>query len=205
MQEHEKDKVVAALGGKNGIIDSTLPSLLFLLYFNISHSLSAAAISAVLCALVLAVFRLIRKDTLKHALIGLVGVIFCGFFAWKTGSAKNYFAPSLWKNSGFAFFYLVANLIKWPIIGVILGPVLGENLEWRKDPARLRVYTRAGWVWVALFVIRLIVQLPLYHLGYLNALGIANIFLGLPLYLLTLWATWALISSVPTTKPTQTN
>ncbi len=205
MQEHEKGKVIAALGGKNGIIDVALPSVIFLLYFNISHSLSAASISAIVTALVLAIIRLIRKDTLKHVLIGLVGVIFSAFFAWKTGSAKNYFAPSLWKNTGFALFYVAGNLMKWPIIGVILGPILGENFEWRKDPARLRIYILAGWVWIALFVIRLAVQLPLFHLGYLNALGIANIFLGLPLYFLTLWATWALISSVPTTKPAQTN
>jgi hypothetical protein len=34
----------------------------------------------------------------------------------------------------------------------------------------------------------------------LNALGIANIFLGFPLYLVTLWGTWMVIRSVPVTK-----
>jgi hypothetical protein len=34
----------------------------------------------------------------------------------------------------------------------------------------------------------------------LNALGVANIFLGFPLYLATLWGTWMVIKSVPITK-----
>ena len=34
----------------------------------------------------------------------------------------------------------------------------------------------------------------------LNALGVANIFLGFPLYLATLWGTWMVIRSVPITK-----
>ena len=35
----DKDKVVSALGGKRGLIDSGLPALLFLLVFNISSIL----------------------------------------------------------------------------------------------------------------------------------------------------------------------
>ena len=42
----------------------------------------------------------------------------------------------------------VSNLIKWPILGLTLGPILGENLMWRKDPDRLNAYIKAGWLWV---------------------------------------------------------
>ena len=30
----------------------------------------------------------------------------------------------------------------------MLGPILGENLMWRKDPARLKAYINAGWLYV---------------------------------------------------------
>ena len=146
------------------------------------------------------IWRLIKRDSLMHSISGFIGVAFCGWLAWRTGQAKDYFAPSLWKNSAFLLVYLLSILIKWPLIGVVLGPILGENLNWRKNPARLAAYTKATWIWFALFAIRLLVQYPLFKADQLNALGIANIFLGFPLYLATLWGTWMVIKSVPIAK-----
>ena len=200
MQEGEKAKVVTALGGKKGIIDSTIPSLIFLLTYNITHNLKACLYISIATAALLMIWRLIKRDTLTHSISGFIGIAFCGWFAWKTGEAKDYYAPSLWKNSAFALVYLISILIKWPLIGVLLGPILGENLNWRKNPARMAAYKKATWIWFALFAIRLVVQYPLFKANQLNALGIANIFLGFPLYLATLWGTWIVIRSVPTAK-----
>jgi hypothetical protein len=200
MQEEDKAKVVTALGGKKGIIDSTIPSLVFLLAYNITHNLRVCLYISIATAALLLIWRLIKRDTLVHAITGFIGIAFCGWFAWKTGEAKDYYAPSLWKNSGFASLYLISNLVKWPIIGVMLGPILGENMNWRKDPKRLAAYQKATWMWFALFAIRLGIQYPLYKTNQLNALGVANIFLGFPLYLATLWGTWLVIKSVPITK-----
>ena len=200
MQEEDKAKVVTALGGKKGIIDSTIPSLIFLLTYNVTHNLRICLYLSIATAALLLIWRLIKRDTLVHAITGFIGIAFCGWFAWKTGEAKDYYAPSLWKNSGFASLYLISNLVKWPIIGVMLGPILGENMNWRKDPKRLAAYQKATWIWFALFAIRLGIQYPLYKTNQLNALGVANIFLGFPLYLATLWGTWLVIKSVPITK-----
>ena len=200
MEEEDKAKVVTALGGKKGIIDSTIPSLVFLLTYNITHNLRACLYVSIATAVLLLIWRLIKRDTFMHAISGFIGVAFCGWFAWKTGSAKDYYAPSLWKNSAFMLVYLISILVKYPLIGVLLGPILGENLNWRKDPKRLAAYTKATWIWFALFAIRLIIQYPLFKANALNALGIANIFLGFPLYLATLWGTWLVIRKVPIAK-----
>ena len=200
MQEEDKAKVVNALGGKKGIIDSTIPSLVFLLTYNVTHNLRACLYVSIATAALLMIWRLIKRDTLTHSISGFVGIAFCGWFAWKTGAAKDYYAPSLWKNSGFALVYLISNLVKWPLIGVLLGPILGENLNRRKNPERLAAYKKATWIWFALFSIRLAIQYPLFKANQLNALGIANIFLGFPLYLATLWGTWMVIKSVPIAK-----
>jgi hypothetical protein len=42
---------------------------------------------------------------------------------------------------------------------------------------------------------------PLYQANQLNALGIASIALGYPLFLLTIWWTWLIIKTVPSVKP----
>ena len=93
------------------------------------------------------------------------------------------------------------NLIGWPILGIVIGPIIGENLEWRKVPERKRVYTLAGWIWVGMFLLRLAIMYPLYQANQLNALGIASIALGYPLFLLTIWWTWLIIKTVPSVKP----
>ena len=109
----------------------------------------------------------------------------------------------MWINAGYGSLYAITNLIKWPILGVLLGPILGENLLWRKDPKRLRAYINAGWLWVALFISRLIVQYPLYESGNINALGTARLLMGYPLFILTAWGTWLILKKVPTTPGAQ--
>ena len=73
-------------------------------------------------------------------------------------------------------------LIRWPLFGVLYGVITQTGTAWRKDPAMLKGFSRATLVFVGLFAIRLIVQVPLYLTGSLNALGIAKVGLGLPFY-----------------------
>ena len=200
MEASDKEKVLSAFGGKKGILDSTVPSVIFLLSYNITKNLELCMVISVVFATALLLLRLIRRDKLIHSVSGFIAVAFCGLLAWKTGKPSDYYQPSLWKNSAFLLVYLISIIVKWPVIGVMLGAILGENLAWRKDPRRLRAYTNATWIWFALFAIRLAIQYPLYKADNFNALGIANIFLGFPLYALTLWATWRVISSVPLAK-----
>jgi hypothetical protein len=200
VEAEDKAKVVNALGGKSGIFDSTVPSIFFLIAYNISHDLKLCLYYSIGLAAILMVVRLIRRTTLVHSVGGFIGAVFCAYFAWKTGSAKSYYAPSLWKNSAFAAVYGISVLARFPLIGMILGPILGENLEWRNSKERYRAYRNATWVWFALFIIRLAIQIPLYKANLLNALGVANVFLGVPLYLFVLWATWLIIKRVPIAK-----
>ncbi len=197
----DKDKVVSALGGKRGLIDSGLPALLFLIVFNISsQNLNTSLWAALSLSIILTAIRLIKRQTLQHAFSGLVGVAICALFSRRSGNAADFYLPGLYINGGYAFLYAFTNLIKWPILGIMLGPILGENFLWRKDPARLKAYIQAGWLWVGMFAIRLIVQYPLYKSGNVNALGTARLAMGYPLFIATAWATWLVLRKTPTTK-----
>ena len=193
----DREKILSAFGGKRGILDSTIPSFLFLMSFNFTKNLEVCMYISVAAAACLFFWRLFSRESVIQALSGFIGVAFCGWLAWRTGDAKDYYQPSLWKNSILIAVYLVSILVKWPVIGLLLGPILGEDLAWRKDKNRLSAYIKATWIWFALFAVRLAIQYPLYKAGQFNALGIANLFLGFPLYALTLWGTWMVIKSVP--------
>ena len=197
----DKDKVLNALGGKRGLIDSGLPSLVFLIVFNISgKDVNAALYAAVALSILLTLLRLLKRETIQHAFSGLIGVGICALISKRTGNAADFYLPGLWINAGYGLLYAITNLIKWPILGVMLGPILGENLLWRKDLARLNAYIKAGWLWVAMFAARLIVQYPLYKSGNINLLGTARLLMGYPLFILTAWGTWQILRKTPTTK-----
>lgn len=201
--ESDKHKVINALGGKRGILDSGLPSLVFLIAFNVTHELKDATIAALITSALLTVIRLAKRDTLQHVLSGFVGVAFCALLARKTGNAVDFYLPGLIINVVYGSAYAVFNLLGLPLLGLILGPVLGENLAWRKVPARKRVYTLAGWLWVGLFLSRLIVQYPLYKTGNINALGTARLIMGYPFFLLAAWGSWMIIRTVPSVPAEQ--
>ena len=197
----DKDKVLSALGGKRGLIDSGLPALVFLIVFNISgKDVNAALYAAVALSILLTLLRLIKRETIQHAFSGLIGVGICALISKRTGNAADFYLPGLWINAAYGLLYAITNLVKWPILGVMLGPILGENLLWRKDPARLNAYIKAGWLWVAMFAARLIVQYPLYKSGNINLLGTARLLMGYPLFILTAWGTWQILRKTPTTK-----
>lgn len=197
----DKDKVLSALGGKRGLLDSGLPALIFLIVFNLSRrDVNAAIYAAVSISIVLTAIRLVKRETIQHAFSGLIGVAICALFSKRTGNAADFYLPGLYINVGYALLYLFTNLIRWPILGIMLGPILGENFLWRKDPARLKAYITAGWLWVGMFLLRVLVQYPLYKSGSINALGTARLIMGYPLFILTAWATWQVLRKTPTTK-----
>ena len=200
---HHEDraKVLGALGGTRGLLDSGLPSIVFLIAFNISHNLNKSAIVAIALSVIFAVARLVKRETLQHAISGVIGVAFCALLARHTGKAADFYLPGLIINLVYGTVYTIANIAGWPILGLLLGPVLGENVAWRKNLARKRVYIRAGWLWVALFVSRLLVQYPLYKTNHINWLGTARLVMGTPFFLLVGWGTWVILRKVPTVKP----
>jgi Protein of unknown function (DUF3159) len=199
MSEHNQDKetVLNALGGKKGLIDSGLPSVIFLVTFNIKHDLRQAIVAALGLSIVLAIIRLAKKDTIQHSISGILGVLICAYFANRSGNASDFYIPKLLTNLAYGTAYLVANLVGWPLLGIVLGPLLGENFEWRKNSERKKVYTRASWIWVAMFFSRIAVQYPIYRSGNVNLLGTVNLAMGYPLFFAAAYGSWLVIKTAP--------
>jgi hypothetical protein len=199
MNQHgqDRDKVINALGGKKGLIDSGLPAVVFLIVFNINQDLQGAIWASLLLAIILAIWRLIRKDTIQHSISGVIGVLICAYFANRSGNATDFYIPKLLTNLGYGTVYLIANLVGWPILGLVLGPLLGENFTWRNNPRRKKMYIKASWLWVALFFSRIAVQYPIYKSGNVNLLGTVNLAMGYPLFFAAAYGSWLIIRSEP--------
>ena len=195
----DKEKIVSAFGGKKGLIDAGFPALVFLISFNITDNLWNSLIASVVISAILTVVRLAMKDTIQHALSGFIGTLISAWFANRTGNPSDVFVPKMLTNLAYGSVYLIANILRWPILGLVLGPILGENLAWRNDPARKAAYIRASWIWVALFFGRLVVQFPIYLSDNVNLLGAVNLAMGYPLFFATVYGSWMVLRGVPAT------
>lgn len=191
-----------AIGGWRGMIDSALPSVIFIVLYVVlgltpqwsTDRLKISLIAAVGMGVVIAVVRLIRKESLQQVLAGFVGVAVSAFVAARTGNAEDYFLPGILLNAGYFAAFLISILVRWPLIGVIVGLLTTQNTQWRTDPALRRTYAAASWLWVAMFALRLLVQLPLYFAGLVAPLGVLKILMGWPLYLAAVYFTYRLVS-----------
>jgi Protein of unknown function (DUF3159) len=188
--------VLAAVGGVRGIIESIVPGIAFLALYLTTHNLLIAVLVPAFVALVFVVARAGARSSLSSAVSGAVLLAITAVLTLVTGRAVNNFVPGILINAVFFVALLVSILVRWPLIGLIVGLLFGDVDGWRKDAAKRRILTLATWLWVALFAIRLVLEVPLYFTDNVTALGIVRLITSVPLYALFLWATWLLVRGV---------
>lgn len=194
LDRKEEINLLDELGGPQGVADSSLPGLAFVIaYVASGQRLTLAAAVAVGLGAAIGIFRVARGEPARFVLAGFFGVALAGFIATRTGKAENFFLPGLFLNGIWAAVYAGSILIRWPLMGVLIGPLIGESRTWRRDPGRVRLFSRISWIWVGTFLLRLLVQLPLYLSGSLVALGIAKTAMGLPIFALAVWLSYLML------------
>lgn len=192
--ERDRESLRHLLGGPQGAVEGAAPSVVFVLVYAVAgRSLGIAIGSALAVAAVVAAVRLWRRESLRLVLAGLAAVAVASAVAARTGRAEDYFLPSLLANIGAALIWASSIVVRWPLLGVIVGAAIGQRTRWRDDPSLLLAYSRASWIWAVSFVVRAAVMTPLYLAGEVLALGVAKVVLGWPMVLLVIWLSWVTI------------
>ena len=192
------DSLMKAFGGVRGMIDMTLPGLVFIVTFNLTHQVPAAAWAALGLSAAFAVVRLLRRETVQHAFSGVLGVAIGAYIAMKSGKAEDFYLPGLLYSVGYCAALAFSALVRWPLIGIMLGPVTGEMFTWHKqNPGRLAAYIRATWVWFACMAVKPLVLFPLYFAHNANLLGWMKVALGIPPMLVAMYFTWQILIKAP--------
>ncbi len=184
--------LLKAVGGVRGIIESILPLLGFTLVYTITKNVGLAVAVPVGVSVIFVLIRLVTRSPVSSALIGLVIVGISAGIALLTGQGKDNFVLGFILNGVFITFLGLSLIAKRPLIGLIAGFLTGMP-DWLKDPARFRASVLATCIWIGVFGGRLAVELPLYFADLTEGLGVAKLVMGVPLYALALWGTWALM------------
>ena len=185
----------AAVGGVRGLIESLLPGFLFLVVFTITEEVAPSVLVPVGIAVLFVVVRAVTRSPILPAVVGLVGIALSAGLALATGRAEENFLLGFVINAVWLTALLVSLAVRRPLIGVITALLTGDT-AWRQDSAKRTVLTVTTWLWVALFGLRLGVQVPLYFAEQATALAATKLLMGVPLYAAVLWVTWLMVRSV---------
>jgi len=95
----EKELLNKAIGGWRGLIDSALPSMLFIVIFVFQKNLNNALIASLALGGVLLLIRLIERKSLTQVFSGFIGLSISVFLTWRTKDASNFFLTGIVTNA----------------------------------------------------------------------------------------------------------
>ena len=180
------------MGGVSGLIYSALP-VAVLVPISTAFGLLPAIFSALGVAVAILLWRLVRRDSVRPALAGFLGVGISALIAWLVGASKGYFLLGIWMSLFWAVVFTTSVLIRRPIVGYVWSWVNGHDRSWRRSRQAVRAFDAATLTWVLVFGARFIVQNRLYDEDKTGWLGVARIAMGWPLAALGAFVTYLAI------------
>jgi len=194
-----------ALGGVRGMLEAAVPTIAFTVLFLTVHDLRLAIVVSVACAGALLAVRLVQRSSPQFVLNALVGIGIGALFAYRAArgggdqgdQALAYFLPGLVYNLGYAVLMVATILVRWPIVGFIVGSVAGDPTAWHANRNVVRLCSRLTWLLALPCLLRVLVQGPIYLAGRngwwstdsaVAALGVAKLAMGWPLQVAVLAA-----------------
>jgi hypothetical protein len=160
---------------------------------NIVWGLYPAIAGSVLTAVAIAAVRMARKQPVRHAVNGLLGIAVGAFLAYRSGDAKDFYLPGIFLAFGQAAALLVSVTVRRPLIGYVWAIIAaGGKHTWLSDARLYRTFQWLTVVWAVSLIVRGGVQGVLFLADLDDLLGLARIGLSWPLYVgmvgLTVWA-----------------
>ena len=184
--------LLGQMGGVSGLIYSALP-VAVLVPISTAFGLLPAIFSALGVAVAILLWRLVRRDSVRPALAGFLGVGISALIAWLVGASKGYFLLGIWMSLFWAVVFTTSVLIRRPIVGYVWSWVNGHDRSWRRSRQAVRAFDAATLTWVLVFGARFIVQNRLYDEDKTGWLGVARIAMGWPLAALGAFVTYLAI------------
>ncbi|NPC95238.1 DUF3159 domain-containing protein [Nocardioides sp. zg-DK7169] len=198
--------MAAALGGRRGMVEAGIPGMLFTILWLTTKELQLALVVSLAAVGAAIVARLVQRSTLQYALNALfaigIGWVFVRIAASSGGSESDqalaFFLPGILVSLGYTIVMAGSCLAGWPFIGFMLGSVTGDPTAWHQDKQIVRLCSRLTWVFLAPGGIGVLLQGPVWLLGWADVidvdlavllLGVLRLGLGWPLRI----ASWSLM------------
>ena len=194
VEEFVRYQLSQTLGGVRGMVEAALPFIAFTITWVARRDLYLALGAALAIAVVLGLVRLIQRQSLKFVLQAVIPTAIAALVAHRTGRAQDIFLPGILYNGGLAVLSILTILIRKPLVGFFIGAAINDPTGWMADRGLVRLSTKLTGVLALPYVVRFVVQLPLFLAGSIVWLAVAKVVLGWPLLLLVLFVMGLLLS-----------
>jgi hypothetical protein len=84
-------------------------------------------------------------------------------------------------------------VVRWPVIGLLVGAARGERLGWRRDREKRRRYQACTAVFLTKFVLAPLAMAPFSLAGHVVALGITATLVGTPAIAVCVYVCWRVL------------
>jgi hypothetical protein len=197
------EQMAEQLGGVRGLVESSIPVLAFVVLNLLLGSagldlekrtaLYWAIAGSVLGAVAIGVYRLTRREPVRHAVNGVFGIAIGAFLAWRTGEAKDFYLPGILITLAQVGLLIISVLVRKPVIGYAWGVLANKGKhDWRDSPRLFRTFQWLTMVWAGSLFIRAAIQGYFYLTDQANAIGVARILISWPIYAATFaFTVWA--------------
>jgi hypothetical protein len=185
-----------AVTGKVGLLDTILPPILFLLLNGLA-GFTAAMIGALGLAVLIAILRLRRGQSLLYALAGMGSIGLAIALALLLGRSEGYFLPGIVNGGLTITLALVSLLIRKPMVAWTSYLARRWPPDWYWHAQVRPAYTEVTLAWIVFFVLRFSWQVTLFQGNNVSQIALVNALTGWPativlLIVSYLYGTWRL-------------
>ncbi|MEY3483603.1 MAG: hypothetical protein RLZZ218_438 [Actinomycetota bacterium] len=193
--------LIASVGGVLGFIEATVPGLVYVLSFAIWQDLTISIVSVSIAMVALIIRHFLAKRPASALLGPVLGIALAIYLAQRPeGQPRDFYLTGFVTNAAYGGALLLSVLVRFPLIGVLVGFMTDQGLRWRKERRKVRFFNLVTWLWVAFFASRLLVQVPMYLANDVVSLGFTRIVMGTPYFLMMIWISWLLLRKVVSAK-----
>jgi Protein of unknown function (DUF3159) len=186
VEEFVRYQLSKSLGGARGMIESALPFIAFTIVWVIARQLYPAVGAALATALLLALIRLVQRQSIKYVVQAVIPTAIAVLIATRTGRAQDVFLPGILYNGALAVLSLFTVAIRKPLVGFIIGAAVGDPTGWMRDRGLVKMTSKLTLVLAIPYVARFVIQLPLFLTGQVVLLAVAKVVLGWPMLIAAL-------------------
>ena len=180
-----------------------LPGVVFVALFVITSNLELTVIVSAVLAVLQVIVRLIQRQSAVGAASGLLAVGICLIWAWQSHEARNYYMFGFLTNAFYIVLLSISLIVRVPALGLaveFIRTLPTEHLrawldDWVQDKPLKRAYTIITALWIGVFSLRLLVQVPLYLTDQVGWLGTARLLMGIPFWALMIWISYLIIAT----------
>lgn len=182
--------------GSRSLIDTVVPPLLFLVLVK-GAGFSYAVWGSLSLAVLLMIWRLVRRQSILAAVGGVIGVLLSLALVQLLNREEGFFLPGILTGVGTVLVAVGSILAGKPMVAWTSYLARRWPWGWYWHPQVRPAYTAVTWFWAIFFLLRVGLQLNLFQAAQAEQLAGLNLLLGWPATLLLLifsylYGTWRL-------------